>query len=242
MKLQTINNQEMLKRIKHFILEHPMDPPNATITALALEVNNAIVGVDESATTQIAGGAEASGGVRTKKGVADDLRAYLKDVARVGRTLEEETHPGVAAKFVLPSRRSYAVLLAGARAMIEEATAVQAELTARGLSATFLAELTARTEALENGSEAKIGGVQEQVGGTAALTYRASQGIKAAKKLDAFYRAHFRNDPVTLAVWKHARRIAVANAPTAAATTPPPSGGGDTGGSGSGDAGSGSGA
>jgi hypothetical protein len=232
----------MLKRIKRFILDHPIDPPSPIITALALDVDNAIVGVDDSAATQIAGGGEVSGGVRTKQAVADDLREYLKDVARVGRTLEEETHPGVAAKFVLPSRRSYAVLLAGARAMIEEATAVQAELTARGLSATFLAELTARTEALENGAGAKIGGMQEQVGGTAALTYRASQGIKAARKLDAFFRAHYRNDPVTLAVWKHARRIEVANAPSPAVETPPPSGEGGTGGTGGGDAGSGSGA
>ena len=238
MQTITINTQSMLKGVRRFILENPMTPPNVEVTALATNVDDAIDAIDEAASDQSGGMGEVAGAIVTKAEKAKDLRDYLKDVGLVARSLDHDAHPGVAARFVLPRSNSYPKLAAYARTAIEEATAIQAHLIARGLSATFLADLTALLTAFEAGEESKIGGLQTQVGGTTGLVYRARVGLRAATKLDAIFRAYFRNDPVKLAVWKHARHV---ERPEPAEPTTPPGGsgsgsgaGGDTGGSGSG--------
>lgn len=64
--------------------------------------------------------------------------------------------------------------------------------------------------------------------GSSALRQRVARvGLRAATKLDAIFRAHFRNDPVTLAVWKHARHVE--RPAPAEPTTPPAGSGGDSG-------------
>ena len=219
MKLRIVHQYNMLKAVKRFILENTITPPNLRVTALATEINTAITSLEAAATAQVGGSGEASGAVTTKREKSQQLRAYLKDVARVARTLDPETHPGIAAQFVLPRNSAYAALTASARAMIASATELETELIAHGLAATFLADLNALLVAFESGIDAKIDGLQSQVGGTAGLKYRASLGVKAARKLDAIIRAHFRNDPVTLEVWQHARHIEKTNAPTPIPTT-----------------------
>jgi hypothetical protein len=239
MKTVIINTQTMLKGVRRFVQENTITPPILEVTALAGNVDDAIDAIDEAASDQTGGMGEVAGAVVTKKEKAKALRDYLKDVGLVARSLDHDAHPGVAARFVLPRTRSYPALAAYARNAIEEATAIQADLVARGLSATFLADLNALLAAFEAGEESKISGLQTQVGGTSGLGYRAMVGLRAATKLDAIFRAHFRSDPVTLAVWKHARHV---ERPAPAEPTNPPGSGEDSGsGSGGGDAGSGSG-
>jgi hypothetical protein len=63
------------------------------------------------------------------------------------------------------------------------------------------------------------------VQGTAALKAKANLGVKAATRLDASVRNHFRNNPEMLAAWAHARRIERAPVRSDEATTSPaPSG------------------
>ena len=228
MKLRIIHTYNMLKSVKRFIMEHTITPPNLRVTALATEVNTAITAIEAAATQKVNGSGEASGGVTTKREKSQQLRDYLKDVARVARSLDAEAHPGIAAQFVLPRTGAYAALTASARGMIANATELQAELIEHGLAAIFLADLNALLVAFETGTDAKIDGLQTQVGGTAGLDYRASLGVKAAQKLDAIIRAHFRNDPITLEVWRHARHIETTNAPAPIPPGSPSAGEGGT--------------
>lgn len=207
MNARKIKQYDMLKRIARFIVENPIVPPNAQITAFGAIITANISAFESAATAQFDGRGDATGGVRTKRSKGKELRDYLKDVARVGRALDPEIHPGLAARFLLPLTKAYAAISASARSIIAAATEVEAEMIADGLPATFLADLNTLLEEFEDAVDAKIDGVQTQVGGTAGMRLGASQGMKAAKKLDAIFRAIFRADPVKLGVWKHARHV-----------------------------------
>lgn len=207
MNARNLNEFDMLKRVNRFILENPIVPANAQITALGGNIIATIAAFEAAATAQANGRGGVVGGVRTKRSKGKELREYLKDVARVGRALDPETHPGLAARFVLPRNRAYATVTASARSIIEAATEVEAEMIADGLPATFLADLNTLLEEFEDAVDAKIDSLQTQVGGTFGVRVRAAQGMKAAKKLDAIFRAIFRTDPVKLGVWKHARHV-----------------------------------
>ena len=222
MKRKLINQYLMMKRIRQVIIDNPIVPANAEVTALSTALDNAIEAFDEAAAEQADGKGDIAGGVATKRGKYSELRDFLKDVARVARSLDRDLHPGVAEHFVLPRSRAYAALTSTARAMIDQATDVQAALVARGLPATFLADLNGLLTAFESGENAKIVGLNTQVSGTTGLTHRASLGMKAATKLDAIMRAHFRNDPVKLEVWTRARHVQLeSTSPDENPDTPP---------------------
>lgn len=207
MQKRTNHIANMLKSVLRFVLEHPITPALAVVTQLIAVITATVAAFEAAAEDQTEGDGEASGGVRTKRMKQKQLRAYLKDVARVGRSLDPEDFPGLAATFVLPNSNAYPTLVASAQAMITAATPHEADFVARGLPATFLADLTELLTDFNAGSNAKIDGLQTQVGGTSGLKYQAKKGLEAAQKLDAIIRAHFRNDPVTLDIWTHARHV-----------------------------------
>ena len=207
MKRKLIFQHNMMKRIRQVIQDNPIVPANAEVTTLTTDLDNAIEAFADAAAEQTDGKGGIAGGVATKRETSIELRGFLKDVARVARSLDRSVHPGVAEHFVLPRSQSYAALTAAANDMIDQATEIQAALVARGLPATFLADLNALLTAFENGENAKIVGLNTQVSGTSGLTNRALLGMKAAQKLDAIMRAHFRNDPVKLDVWVRARHV-----------------------------------
>lgn len=209
MQKRTINIANMLKGVLRFVLEHPITPALAVVTSLIAVITATVAAFEAAAEDQTEGSGESAGGVDTKRLKQKQLRNYMKDVARVGRSLDPEIYPGLAATFILPNSNAYAALVASAQAMITAATPHDAEFVARGLPATFLADLAALLTAFNAGSNAKIDGLQTQVGGTSGLKFQAKKGLEAAQKLDAIIRAHFRNDPVTLDIWTHARHVQV---------------------------------
>ncbi len=210
MQQRTNHELNMLKRVIRFVLENPITPAIIRVTELNTEISAAITAIESAASTQTGGSGDAAGGVVTKKFKYQALRSYLKDVARVGRSLDRDTYPGLAEGFVLPRTNSYPALVAAAQAMIEAATPHETAFVAHGLPGAFLADLAVLLMAFTAGTNAKIDGMLTQVEGTSALKYRAAKGVEAAQKLDAIIRAHFRDDPVTLDVWTHARHIQVA--------------------------------
>jgi hypothetical protein len=170
---------------------------------------------------QVAGSGESEGGVDLRVTEARELREYLKNVGRTARALEKD--PGISPTFRLPRSTSYPALIAKTQAVIAAATPLEAEFVDAGLPATFLADLQALLTALENGTSQKHEGGITQVQGTAALKAQANLGVKAATRLDASVRNHFRNNPEVLAAWAHARRIEKAPHRSDEATTPPAS-------------------
>jgi hypothetical protein len=206
MNANTTRKQDMLKRVKRFILENTITPEIPRLTAAATEVSNVITALETAAQNQVAGSGQSQGGVDLRAIKARELREYLKNVNRTARVLEKD-HPGISPTFRLPASGSYPALIASAQAIIAAATPLQAAFVDAGLPGTFLTELQALLTAFQNATNQKHDGGITQVLGTAALNARANLGVQAARECDACLRNHFRNNPEMLAAWTHARRI-----------------------------------
>src|SRR5436190_15195601 len=114
MNANTIRIQDMLKRSVRFILDNPITPAIPRLTAAHTEVTNVITMLEAAAQNQVSGFGRSAGGVDLRDVYARQLRAYLKDVNRTARTLEEE-HPGIRPTFRLPRTDSYPALIASAQ-------------------------------------------------------------------------------------------------------------------------------
>jgi hypothetical protein len=222
MTANTNRKLDMLKRVKRFILENPITPAIPRLTAAHTEVVNTITALETAAENQVAGSGQSEGGVDVRVTKARELREYLKNVGRTARALEKD-HPGISPTFRLPRSTSYPALIAKTQAVIAVATPLEADFVDAGLPATFLTELQALLTAFENATNQKHEGGITQVQGTAALKAKANLGVKAATRLDASVRNHFRGNPEMLAAWKHARRIEKAPVRNSESTTPPAS-------------------
>jgi hypothetical protein len=220
MNANTNRKLDMMKRVKRFILENPITPAIPRLTAAANEVTNVITALETAAQNQVAGSGQSEGGVDVRAIKARELREYLKNVGRTARALEKD-HPGISPTFRLPRSGSYPALIAQARAIIAAATPLEPDFVDAGLPATFLTELQALLTAFEDATSQKHEGGITQVLGTAGLKAKATLGVKAATRLDAYVRNHFRNNPEMLAAWGHARRIEKAPVRNNESTTPP---------------------
>jgi hypothetical protein len=228
MNAYTIRILDMLKRIVRFLLDHPITPAIPRATAAQAEVVTIITALEAAAQGQTTGSGESEGGVDIREITANDLRVYLKNVNRTGRSLES-VHPGISPTFRLPKSGSYPALIAAAQAIIAKATELQADFVDSGLPATFVTELGALLTVFENATGLKHEGGITQVLNTAALNGKASLGVIAATKLDACVRNHYRNQPEMIAAWTHARHIERAPSGSDDDTTPPPDSGSGTG-------------
>src|SRR4051812_37280196 len=132
MKRIIINKLDMLKRIARFLLDYPITPAIARLTAATTDVNTVITDLDSGAEQQLTGKGQSMGGVDLRKTTAHDLRTYLKDVCRTGRSLED-VNPGTRRSFRMPRSGSYAALLASARSIIAAATPVATSFHDAGL-------------------------------------------------------------------------------------------------------------
>jgi len=174
--------------------------------------------LETAAAGQATGSGGSEGGVELRARTARELRIYLKNVTRTGRSIAID-HPDVPAVFRLPRTVSYPALIAQARAIIAAATPIQQSFIDAGLPTTFLTEVEALLAAFENATGMKQGGGITQVLNTAALKAKATLGVQSATKLDACVRNYYRNNPEMLAAWAHARRIERAPRSSSSAST-----------------------
>jgi hypothetical protein len=211
---------EMLERLDRFEDDYPINPPNARATVLFTAVNAVVMEIRAALLNQQQGRSQRRGGVNVRNEIARSLREMLKGIGRTARTLNRAAHPGIAEQFRLPKSRGYPALFAAAQTAIAVATPIKAAFVELAMPEDFLDDLEDLTEAFGLATGQKNDGFFTQVGGTAALFVRASDGVKAARELDTIVRNHFRNDPTTLAIWTTARRIE--RAPRSAEPAPAP--------------------
>ena len=222
MESDILRKLDMGKRSHRCILEYPITPPAVRATEATADLATAITNIELAAQKQTGGGGEAEGGVDLRAVTAKALRNYLKDLNRTARTLEKD-YPGISPIFRLPRSGSYPALKATADSVLPKATELQSAFVDAGLPATFLTELAALVTAFEDALKQKQDGGILRKSGTAGLKVYARHLLDAATRLDACVRNHFRNNPVVLETWAHARRIESAprsNAEAPAAPAP----------------------
>lgn len=217
MNIKIRRKLDMLKRVLRFCLQFPI--PSALIRAITAqaEVEVAIADIERGAQSQVGGRADSAGNVQYREDLALELRNMLRSLSRIARVLDAED-PGLRARFRLPRTRSYPALVAFTRACINTVASHENAFVELGMPPTFLDDLRSQLAAFEGATERKISGKLKQVGGTSAMAEHAARGLAAAQALDACMQSLYRQDEVTLAIWKHARHIerATASSPESA--------------------------
>lgn len=147
--------------------------------------------------------------------VYEDLRAINRSAHVRAREI-----PGFADKFRMPSRGSYQAFVNAARTISADAATQAAEFAKTEMPADFLTVLNAKIQALEDAMEHKNLSAEAQVAARTQIKEAIKRGMRAARELDAIVHNKFRNDPVVLAEWEHAIRLAPAKR-KAPPVTPP---------------------
>ena len=205
--------------------DHPLLPAVALATTLFTELGGIVTGINADLALQATAFTGFRGGSDERKQAFFDLLGEMRVMNRIAFGLDRAAFPAVREQFRMPRSRSYAQITAQARAFATNATPQEAVFTDHGLPTGFLAAFTAKVDAAEDAIAMRDTGVINRSGATAGIKAKGRRGVKILRQLDSIMAAARRNDPVLLAAWKTARRIARPTKGEAPAdSTPPPSG------------------
>lgn len=208
MKRVDTNRRETLFRVKQFVEDHPIVPANPRVTALATSISAAIVEVDTYIGDQDTGRGVSRGGVGDCRRIAQELRALMRQISDIGKSLDPDAFPGIAEQLRMPSN-AYAVIEARAHSFVEVVTpaAMKAEFVERLMPANFDVTLQGLIDDFVQARERKHSGRAEQIGGTAGLSEAVRRGMKLARQLDAILSSAYAKNAALYAAWKSAIRV-----------------------------------
>ena len=213
--------------------DHPLLPAVTLATTLFTELGGIVTGINADLALQATAFTGFRGGSDERKQAFSGLLGEMRVMNRIAFSLDKVAFPGVREQFRMPRSRSYVAITAQARAFATNAAAKEALFTDHGMPAGFLAAFTTKVNEAEGAIAARDTGLINRSGATAGIKAKGRRGVAILRQLDAIITAARRNDPVLLAAWKTARRIArpvKEKAPadggsnSGSGSTPPPSG------------------
>jgi hypothetical protein len=195
---------EMLIRVRQFGASHADEFPTGSRGAeLFTLVNAAITNIEAHSTSQDSGRRASQERTTLKKIALAGLRENLEALSRTARAMALST-PGLADKFRMPRSNGEQASLTAARSFAADAEPLKAEFIRRGLPASFLEDLSAGRDALEELVNSKAQKTGARVAARVAVSEAADDGRNAVRELDAIVRNVFRNEPAALAEWESA--------------------------------------
>ena len=198
----------MLVRVDQHVTDNPFVPPNPKAALHAAAVKAAKDTMLATGGTKDASRGEFRAAAADRRTVIQDLRRQMREIAETAKVLDRTGQiPGVALQFRMP-RDIMQELRDRAEAFKVAAAEYEADFVAYNSEATFIADLTAAIAAFDTVTGRRYTALGKQVGATAGLTATARAGITAVRALNAIMIKRYRNDPVKLAEWKDAQRIA----------------------------------
>ena len=164
--------------------------------------------VDELAATALAK-VSAAGAARAdkKRQARRDLAELLSKVSQLARLLRARGQTVPA--FMLPASRSDLEVLTAARQFARDAVAFEKEFRGHGMGSAVIA---AAADAFERATSVCGAGRADHVAALARTKELLAGALLDVRRLDLVVANELRKDAVTTAVWKQARRVAVAGA------------------------------
>jgi hypothetical protein len=204
MKAIDTRRYEMLVRVRDFGETHgdlfqETSLAREQFTAVAAVVNQ----LSGHAVTTMAAERE---GLQRKAMARAALADQLQTISRTARGMSEDT-PGLEDKFRLPVRGSIQTLLTAGRLFARDAEAFESQFIAHAMPPTFLGDLHAIVQAFERAIHDRVESKEDQIAARSNIAAALLSGASAVRKLDAILANQLRNDPATLAVWRHDRRV-----------------------------------
>jgi hypothetical protein len=206
MNRRDTNRREALLRVKQFVIDHPLTPANARVTALHTLITAVTIEIDTHSDNQDSGRGLASGTSRDRRRIAKDLRKLMRRIADIGKALDPAEFPGVAQLLRMPGS-SYLQLETRARTFVEVVTPIKTAFVDRMMPLTFDETLQGLIDEFAAARERKHTGRAEQVGGTAGLSEAVGRGMRLARELDAILSAAYAEIPALYAAWKSALKV-----------------------------------
>jgi hypothetical protein len=197
---------ETLIRVKGFSTQTGLTI-NVRATSLFTQVDALISAMEAAGTDQVSGLGNARIGTERKRELAGEVRGIVRQINRTVKGLDDDTHPNAAAQFPMPRSRTYQALLATARAFLEAIAPIKADLIASGMPADFDETLQGLVADFTVATQAREGGLDKQVGGTAGLAANEKSAVRLLEKLDVTMSNVLVNDPSLLGSWKRTVRI-----------------------------------
>ena len=225
MRARDSHQYDRFVRVQGFVADH-----TETFQATALGrkmlavIVAAIAALSRYFTSDVSGHGVLRGGSNTRAEVRAALRLNVKAISRTARFLGRET-AGVDGRFRLSRHGSDQGLVATARAFLQEAQPQADAFVANGLAENVLKDLPAQIQALEQAIAEQTAGRKSAVEAQASIRAAVRSGMSAVDALDSIVRSRLRDDPVTLALWKNARRFTprAKSEPGSVPPTPAPS-------------------
>jgi hypothetical protein len=187
--------------------DHALVPEIARVVVLYGNIGAAADALRTYSTDQDSGGAVFHTETRTRREIADAVRAQMRPINKMAKGLPRDQYPGVRGLFLMPKSNGYAALISRAESFLEAIGPVKAAFVERGLPADFDEQLAAALPEIGSSSQARTLGRAEQIGGTAGIDAKASEGLRDLQELDSILSYHYRNDPAQLAAWKSVRHV-----------------------------------
>jgi hypothetical protein len=197
----------VMKRSKQFVLDHPITPANAVVTATATALDTSITTIEALDSGWDQGKGTFHGAVEERQSAKSDLRVALSALSLVSKSLDKASYPDVAAQLKMGNHKdSYQGILAFGRAAVAIAEPIKAVFIAHGSEATVIEDLQARIDALEAAGNRKSTGLNSRVGKTSALLAEARIGMTQVRKLDGILSQLYKNNVELYTAWKAAKR------------------------------------
>jgi hypothetical protein len=197
----------MFLKVRDFFAVHAADFPAGSIAATIFAPLLPIIDqIAQIAGEQISTRGTYSQAMQIKRDARDRLHVMLRKISDLATALGFEIN-GLEEKFRMPVNRSDQNLIAAGRAFAADAAAFEDEFIGYGMSATFIADLTAATDAFEQSLvPANVAG-QEKRGKTAAIAPLITDGMNIVRRLTPVVELKYSNDAGNLAAWEAARHV-----------------------------------
>lgn len=198
---------EMFLKVRDFFAAHAADFPAGSIAAVIFAPLLPIIDqIAQIAGEQISTRGSYSQAIDIKGDARDVLYVMLRNISDLATAIAFEVN-GLEEKFRMPINRSDQNLIAAGRAFAADAAAFEDEFIGYGMPATFIADLTAATDAFEQSlTPANVAG-QEKTGKTAAIAPLVTDGMNIVRRLTPVVEMKYRNDAANLAAWTFARHV-----------------------------------
>jgi hypothetical protein len=205
MRRTAIRQYEMFVRVRDFgEAHHDLFPESSGAAEALAAIAKAVAQVSEHAVTMQS---TIRGGTAAKKTAREALEDRLAAIGRTARVIADKT-PGFDEPFRRPHRRQLdQTLLTSGRVAVRGAEQCASQFVARGMPPTFVGELRELVDRFEEAIRGRESVKARRAGSNAAVAGALASGFAALRTLDVILDNQRDVDPMTLAVWRRARRV-----------------------------------
>lgn len=207
MTIRQERKSDMFLRVRDFFNQNSADFPAGSIGAVLFAALLAIIAQIETLNAEtVSAKSDVDQSIDIKGDAKDLVKDLLEDISDMAYSMAYEII-GLEEKFRIPPGLGVPNLIALARAFAADAVEYEAQFIANGLPATFIADLTAATDALEQAYIETDTDTQERIGKIAALVPLFKDGIITVNRLDPIVKMKYRGDAAKLSAWIYASHI-----------------------------------